>query len=155
MTSLLTPTRKQLISLSGNGYVYTVNCLDPDAGLAAAEAWAFTGCEMQGRVVYAPHAVDIARSAYLLHCVSIEAQGASMEGLIEDCRRQDIRYEGFHLKLLRPPPRVNARTDKVITPLANAITGQPDLTAPKVRLAVVVVRQEASMEGPDIIRPIR
>ncbi|MHB8997133.1 MAG: TRM11 family SAM-dependent methyltransferase [Armatimonadota bacterium] len=142
-----------MISLSGNGYVYTVNCLDPDADLAAAEAWAFTGCEMQGRVVYAPHAVDIARSAYLLHCVSIEAQGGSMDELIEDCLRQDIRYEGFHLKLLRPPPRVDARTDKVIIPLANAITGQPDLTAPKVRLAVVVVRESVPLEGPATCRP--
>lgn len=96
---------------------------------------------MQGRVVFAPQAVDIARSAYLLNCVSIEAQGDSLEALLEDCRRQDIRYEGFHITLLRPPPRVHARSNEVVLKVANAITGRPDLTNPKVQLAVVAVRQ--------------
>jgi hypothetical protein len=108
---------------------------------------------MQGRVVYAPHAVDIARSAYLRHCVSIEAQGGSMEELIEDCRRQDIRYDGFHLKLLRPPPRVEVRTDQLIVPIANAITGEPNLTHPRVRLAVVVVAELEPLEEPATCRP--
>lgn len=106
---------------------------------------------MQGRVVFASQAVDVARSAYLLNCVSIEAQGGSLEELVEDCRRQDIRYEGFQITFLRPPPRVKARTNEVVLPVANAITGQPDLTNPKVRLAVVAMRQPS--EGPSFSRP--
>lgn len=98
---------------------------------------------MQGRVVYAPQAVDIARSAYVLNCVSIEAQGASLEELVEDCHRQDIRYERFHIQFLRPPPRVNARSNEVVLKVANAITGRPDLTNPQVQLAVVAIRQSA------------
>jgi len=106
---------------------------------------------MQGRVVYAPQAVDVTRSAYLLHCVSIEAQGGSLAELVEDCRRQDIQYEDFQITLLRPPPRVSARTDEVVLPIANAITGKPNLTNPRVKLAVVAVRR--SPEGTALAVP--
>lgn len=92
---------------------------------------------MQGRVVYAPAAVDIARSAYLLYCVSIEAQGESLEELLADCRRRGVAYEGFHVQLLRPPPRLKLRSDEVVLQAANAVTGRPNLSHPRVALAVV------------------
>ncbi|MEN6402899.1 MAG: hypothetical protein ABFD94_13230 [Armatimonadia bacterium] len=124
----------------GLGFVYTVHCQDPEAELAAAEAWAFTGAEMVGRVVYAPWGVDVARSAYLRHCVHIETQGETLEGLVEDCKATGVAYERFKITLLRPPPKVPERADEVVLRVANAVTGKPDLTAPQVELAVVATQ---------------
>ena len=121
------------------GYVCTIHCPDDEAELAAAEAWAFTGCEPQGRLAYAPAAVDIARAAYLRHCVHIEASGGSLEQLVADCQARRVAYEGFRLQFLRPPPKVPEHKDEVILAVANAITGRPDLHHPRVQLAVVAV----------------
>lgn len=119
-----------------------MNCLDPEVELAAAEAWAFTGYEMQGRVVYAPQAVDISRSAYLRHCVSIEAQGQTLEALLQDCRDQGVAYDRFKISMVRPPPRVKEPSNSTVLQAANAVTGRPDLTAPQVRLAVVATADD-------------
>ncbi len=121
------------------GYVYTVHCPDDEAELAAAEAWAFTGAELQGRVAYAAAGVDIARAAYVRHCVHLEATGATLDELIADCLARRVAYEGFKLQFLRPPPRVAEHKDETILRVANAIAGRPDLHHPRVQLAVVAV----------------
>jgi hypothetical protein len=119
------------------GYLYTIHCSDDEAELAAAEAWAFTGAEPAGRVAVAPWGVDIARAAYLRHCVHIEATGASLDELAAACHRQGVAYERFRLTFLRPPPKVAEHKDEVIVQIANAITGRPDLRHPAVQLAIV------------------
>lgn len=95
---------------------------------------------MRGRIAYAPHAVDIARSAFLRQCVSIEAHGPDLATMLDDCRRQEVAYERFRLRLLRPPPQVDVHSQQVILQVANAITGRPDLTNPQVQLAVVAMQ---------------
>jgi tRNA G10 N-methylase Trm11 len=118
-----------------------MHALDEDAELAAAEAWAFTGVEPVGRLVHAPLAVDISHSAYLRHCVAVEAQGADLVELVADCHRAGLAYEGFHLEVFRPPPRQVVNGQEVTREVANAITGRPDLSHPRVTLAVVVSDQ--------------
>lgn len=115
--------------------------MDEDAELAAAEAWAFTGVEPVGRLVRAPLAVDISHSAYLRHCVAVEAQGEDLAELVADCHRAGLAYEGFRLEMLRPPPRQVVNGQEVVRQVANAITGRPDLSHPRVTLAVVVSDQ--------------
>lgn len=127
--------------MRGLGYVYLVHAQDPEEQLAAAEAWAFTGQEPQGRLVYAPQAVDISHAAYLRSCVAIEARGDSLEELVADCRRAGLTYERFKLEVLRPPPRLQFLSPDATLQVANAITGRPDLTAPQVRLAIVASDQ--------------
>jgi hypothetical protein len=119
------------------GYVITVHCNDPEAELAAAEAWAFTGAEMVGRVVYSACAVDIAHAAYLRQCVHCEVSGSTLDDLVANCRVQGVAYEGFKLHFLRPPPKVAEDKDETILRVANAITGGPDLHHPRFHLAVV------------------
>ncbi|MCE5238201.1 hypothetical protein LLH23_06885 [bacterium] len=121
------------------GYVYTIHCPEDEAELAAAEAWAFTGSEPQGRLVRAPWAVDITRAAYLRDCVHVEAAGHSLDELVADCLARRVAYEGFRLQFLRPPPKVAEHKDDTILRVANAITGRPDLHHPRVRLGVVAV----------------
>lgn len=110
-------------------------------GLASAEAWAFTGAEAEGRLVYAPIGVDISHSAFLRHCLALEAHGNSLDDLVAAIRAADIRYERFHITIMRPPPKQEVHGPSVVLAAANAITGRPDLTAPQVRLAVVVTAQ--------------
>src|SRR3990172_3834309 len=110
-----------------SGYVYTIHCPADEAELAAAEAWAFTGNEMRGHIVVSPCAVDIARAAYLRHCIHIETMGASLDALIDECRKLNVAYERFRLHFLRPPPKVAEHKDETILRVANAITGRPDL----------------------------
>lgn len=121
----------------GHGFVTVIHCEDTEQELAAAEAWAFTGCEAQGRLVYSPQAVDITRSAYLHACLKIEAHGDSLEGLVADCQRLGMAYDGFRLTLYRPPPKVDGHSEMIIRRVADAITGSPSLSAPRVRLGVV------------------
>lgn len=121
----------------GQGYLTLIHCQDPEQELAAAEAWAFTGCEPQGRLLYSPHAVDITRSAYLHACVEICAQGDSLDSLVADCHRHKLAWDGFHLTLYRPPPRIEGQSDEITRQVADAIIGRPCLSAPRVRLGLV------------------
>jgi tRNA (guanine10-N2)-dimethyltransferase len=121
----------------GQGFVTVIHCEDPEWELAAAEAWAFTGGEARGRLVYSPQAVDITRSAYLHACLEIEAQGANLAELLADCRRQGMAYEGFRITLFRPPPKVSGHGEQIIRQVADAITGDPDLSTPRVQLGLV------------------
>ena len=91
---------------------------------------------MTGRIARAPWAVDIARAAYLRHCMHIEAAGDSLEELVQDCLDRRVAYEGFKLSFLRPPPKVIEHKDDTILRVADAITGRPDLHHPRVQLAV-------------------
>lgn len=127
--------------MSRSGYVYTVHCPAEETDLAAAEAWAFTGREMRDHVVPGACAVDIARAAYLRHCIHVQVVAPSLDELIEACLARQVAYDRFRLHFLRPPPRVSEHKDETILRVANAIIGRPDLTNPAVHVAAVATAE--------------
>ena len=85
--------------------------------------------------------MDIRHSAYLRHGLALEASGESLEALLADIRAADLRWEGFRITLLRPPPRQDVHGPTAILSVANAITGRPNLSKPRVQLAVAATER--------------
>ena len=119
-------------------YAYVLAAPHFHLGLAQAELCAFAGVRTAGRVGLGPVAVDIARSAFISTCVHVAAAGTSLDEVCEDARAKGLAWEGFHIETFCPGEGSLFTSLEPVIRVADAITGRPKLTHPRVRLALIV-----------------
>ncbi len=107
--------------------------------LAAAEFHAFTGCEPEGRIGFAPYAVDISRAALISTCIEIRAQGASLDELCTNMRLNGLAWDGFRIEPFCPSIGLKLGSVAPVIAVANAITGRPNLSAPRVTIGLIAM----------------
>lgn len=119
-------------------YAYVLAAPHFHLGLAQAEFCAFTGCTTTGRIGLAPVAVDISRAAFISTCVHVAAAGTSLDEVCADAQAKGLAWEGFHIQALCPGEGSLFTSLEPIIRAADAIVGRPNLSSPRVRLALIV-----------------
>lgn len=119
-------------------YAYVLAAPHFHLSLAQAELHTFTGCRTAGRIGLAPVAVDISRAAFISTCVHVTAAGMNLDEVCADARAKKLAWEGFHIQTFCPGEGSLFTSLEPVIRVADAITGRPNLTHPRVRLALIV-----------------
>jgi len=131
---------EQTVAESGGravSYFFLLSGPEEVRELAALELWALSGVEAEGVCGVGQVAADVIGAAYTRFCAETIAAGADLEELVAATEAAGVELEGFNIHVWQPAPRAPERPMAAIVRLADAIEGRPDLSHPRVELAVV------------------